>query len=246
MSRFAVVPTAWVRSKELTGSDKLVLVALAAFADSRGYCWPSVARLAEEIGMSVRSVQYSLKRLAELGVVVVKRRVDEAGDYTTNGYWITGYDTMLPAKGVVQPVAPGGATDCTRVVQPIAPGWCNPLHPNNTSITVPVEQATTTAEKLSFPHDDQQAAYEHYRATAAHPAAFDASLKAIIEGMTSGQPVPVPTAGAALVEMLSNGDAWNASRFRGYCRGQARATSTPTKRADVWAQVADNLEAMTR
>jgi hypothetical protein len=49
------VPEAIARSKELPPGAKLVYGRLLRFAGARGFCWPSVMKLAVEVGLGERS-----------------------------------------------------------------------------------------------------------------------------------------------------------------------------------------------
>lgn len=63
----------WDHSQQL-GTDKLLLLALAEFADDQGLCWPSVERLARMIG--VADVDYAhklIKKLIKSGEILHKR-----------------------------------------------------------------------------------------------------------------------------------------------------------------------------
>jgi len=58
----------WVfRNSKAELGDRLVLLAIADFADDNGFCWPSVAKIAEKTLMSERAVQYSIRALVSLG-----------------------------------------------------------------------------------------------------------------------------------------------------------------------------------
>ena len=57
-----VMSIIWERS-ERSGSELLLLLALADHADDSGACYPSVSRLAAKTRMSERSVQYMLRSL---------------------------------------------------------------------------------------------------------------------------------------------------------------------------------------
>lgn len=84
---FKMTSLAWEASKTC-GSDRLVLLALADTASHDGEAWPAVSTLAEQCGVSVRTVQYSLRRLVELGELEVEPRVHPKGDPTSNLYRI--------------------------------------------------------------------------------------------------------------------------------------------------------------
>lgn len=212
MSRFAIVPTYWLETESLTPADRMVLVALSSFADEGGYCWPSVASLARRSGSSERTVQYSLKRLAELGAIRIEERTREEGGQTSNAYWLLGFDK----EPGVQPLHRGGAA--------IAPGGVQPLHPNSTSKNRVTEHATTTTAALTFADADQQQVYEQYRRAHHNPTAFDATLRGLTLAM-GGSPVTLEQVGAALLELAANNEPFNLSRLRGYLRGLTRHKS---------------------
>lgn len=54
--------------------EKLVLLRLADRADPAGTCWPGHNRTAADLGLSLRSVQRSIKRLRDLGFIKVESR----------------------------------------------------------------------------------------------------------------------------------------------------------------------------
>ena len=58
------------------GAERLVLLALAEYANDEGYCWPSMASTARKGGVTRRSVIRVIKRLEEKGCLQVKRRWD--------------------------------------------------------------------------------------------------------------------------------------------------------------------------
>ncbi len=56
----------------LGGTELLLLLAIADFADETGRAWPSVATLAKKIRMSERNARYLLKKIAATGELVVE------------------------------------------------------------------------------------------------------------------------------------------------------------------------------
>jgi DNA-binding transcriptional ArsR family regulator len=129
--------------------EKLVLLCLADYAsDEDGQCWPSVRSLSAKAELSERAVQQSLKKLAEMGLMTVRRRSVE-GMSLTNVYRMDlsaitalhaapspGKDAApgrkgdagragggaRPAPGVVQSVREGGAYPAPEpVMEPVNP-----------------------------------------------------------------------------------------------------------------------------
>lgn len=214
MSRFAIVPTAVLRDPALTAQDKLVVTILVTYADESGYCWPAIKTLAVDAGLSESTVKRSLAHLEEIGVVEREPRFTHNGDRDSNGYWVVGYDRRVL---VGSQVTHGGFTQTPRVG---SQGPTNSTNKNSTS----EHATTTTTTELTFAHAGQQAAYEGYRRSSRLPAAFDASLKTLLEPMVGGKACTVEQLGAALLELAGNGEAFNLSRLRGYVRkGEAGA-----------------------
>ena len=73
----------WER-EDLTSTHKLVLLALADWANDEGLCWPSINRLAVKASLTTRGIQKSIRTLEQLGFV---RREEVAGK--GNRYWLT-------------------------------------------------------------------------------------------------------------------------------------------------------------
>lgn len=66
--------------KTKTPMEKLVLVALANYADETGKCWPSVKRIAQICGCTERYVTKAISRLKKEGIII---RRDRAGTSIT-------------------------------------------------------------------------------------------------------------------------------------------------------------------
>lgn len=111
----AVMSHVWSLSL-LGGTELLLLLAIADFADNEGVAYPSVATLAKKIRMSERNTQYLLKKLEESGELEIQRN---AGPKGCNLFRVKILRNASLAP--VQPIAPGGATGSAKGVQPIAP-----------------------------------------------------------------------------------------------------------------------------
>ena len=74
---------AW-KVRDVSGTDKLVLLALADWANDEGLCWPSLDTLAEKSSLNRRTVMNAIGRLENAGLI---RREILTGKGTK--YWIT-------------------------------------------------------------------------------------------------------------------------------------------------------------
>jgi DNA-binding transcriptional ArsR family regulator len=74
--------TGWA-IQQLTGSSsrKVLLLALAHYADKHGVCWPSQETLARGTEQSVDTVQRQLKKLQELGLIDRERMPKRRGQW---------------------------------------------------------------------------------------------------------------------------------------------------------------------
>lgn len=69
---------------DLPASDKLVLLALADCANDEGGCWPSMATLVKKCSKAERTVQASIKSLAEGGHITRDERPGKGCFYTVH------------------------------------------------------------------------------------------------------------------------------------------------------------------
>lgn len=109
-----------------------------------------------------------------------------------------------------------------------------PCHAPSRSVTAIVsasapapasEQGSTARARddlaAEFAHEAHRDAYAAMRKAHRAPAIFDASLRTVHAPPTGGQGFPWDTIGAGLVELAGNGESFNVSRLRGYCRSHA-------------------------
>jgi uncharacterized phage protein (TIGR02220 family) len=73
----------------LTGNKKLVLMALADFANDDGKCWPCIATIAKKTGASESTVKRLVKELISDGYVKKEPQYRDNGSQTSNIYIIT-------------------------------------------------------------------------------------------------------------------------------------------------------------
>ncbi len=112
----------WERSRQ-SGSELLMLLAIADFADDDGQAYPAVSTLATKCRMQLRNAQYVLGALKASGELEIRPNEGPRG---TNLYRITlpeGVQPVAPLQSIapMQPSSRGGATQCAKGVQPIAP-----------------------------------------------------------------------------------------------------------------------------
>src|SRR4051794_8689984 len=79
---FTQVPNFLLKSKKLSSGDKMAFAMLLSYAWQNDFCFPGQERLAEDLGLSDRSVRTHLKALEANGLLAIKRR----GQGKTNIY----------------------------------------------------------------------------------------------------------------------------------------------------------------
>jgi len=65
---------------------KLILIALADWADDNGYCWPSYDTIARKCEISRRAVVMGIKRLQDDNLILLEKRHDSSGFQSSNRY----------------------------------------------------------------------------------------------------------------------------------------------------------------
>lgn len=141
----------WVLTHErtTTGTDRVVLIALANYADEAGECWPSIARLARDANIGERNVRYVLDRLVAAGLVERVRQGATNGrirpDRRPNLYRLTLSTTH---RDGVQPSAP---RDVDGVQQPSERGATAFRHGVQAPAPKPsIEPSKNRARRRSF------------------------------------------------------------------------------------------------
>ena len=85
---FSICPKKVYANSQITGTDLRVYLILQGYADERGFCFPSVAKIADICGVSRRTVFRSLKTLEQFGAIVREKRIREAGGFTSNAIYL--------------------------------------------------------------------------------------------------------------------------------------------------------------
>tara|TARA_Y100000310_G_C20678913_1_gene814724 strand:- start:1061 stop:1894 length:834 start_codon:yes stop_codon:yes gene_type:complete len=82
---FTAVPNTIFGHKDMSPGAKLTFITLLHYAWQQSSCFPGQQRLADDMGVTVRSVHTYLKQLSDIGLVQIKRR----GAAATNVYHLT-------------------------------------------------------------------------------------------------------------------------------------------------------------
>lgn len=102
------------RDERLTGTRKLVLIALANRTDEDCRCWPSQERLAGECGISVRALSDHLKALEDDGFITRETQHLGRGNGSRTAYTLQ-LQALKNAPEKIAPaeIAPAISVDCT-------------------------------------------------------------------------------------------------------------------------------------
>ncbi len=79
---FTQVPNFLLKSKKLSAGDKMTFAMLLSYAWQNDFCFPGQQRLAEDMGVTDRSVRTHLKALEAHGLLTITQR----GQGKTNVY----------------------------------------------------------------------------------------------------------------------------------------------------------------
>src|ERR1044072_6963878 len=71
---FTQVPNFLLKSKKLNSGDKMTFAMLLSYAWQNDFCFPGQQRLAEDMGITDRSVRTHLKALESNGLLVITQR----------------------------------------------------------------------------------------------------------------------------------------------------------------------------
>ncbi len=80
----SVVAAKWAKRQRVRTTCRVVLNALADYADKGGRCWPSQATLAAETGLAVRTIRLVLAELTAAGIIARTHRGNGMGGRATD------------------------------------------------------------------------------------------------------------------------------------------------------------------
>lgn len=152
---FIIIPPDLRKSKKFSLSEKMVLAAIVVLSKKEGYAWISNNTLAEDLGISRRTVIRSIKALEEKKAVETRRFMEDD----------TERRTITPSRGVVTKFHWGGAKMSRGVV--------TKLHPNITSNNIKneysrqpenLDQAIAFFKEQKSNKSEAQKFYHYYEA----------------------------------------------------------------------------------
>ncbi len=122
---FKITSDSWLQT---TGSPltKLVLMCLSDYADESGFCWPSMATMAQRCETSERSVRREIRKLELSGIL----KTDSSAGRKSNRYTISTRHILPGSNG-----QPGHTVLVTRTPCPGKPG---PIVPPTRTICPPI------------------------------------------------------------------------------------------------------------
>ena len=82
----SIIPNWLMIRKEINSSTKLVYARLGQYAGKKGVAWPQKETLAREVGLSKDMVSLCLEKLAEHGLIEVRRRPVDGRPNQSNEY----------------------------------------------------------------------------------------------------------------------------------------------------------------
>jgi len=105
-----IMSTIW-KLAEIGGTELLVLLALADFANDEGICWPSLKTVSRKARISERQTGRVIASLKKKGYLSIQHRLTGEATYTSNLYVITPVTLTPPPGDNLSP--PGDTHDTT-------------------------------------------------------------------------------------------------------------------------------------
>ena len=143
----SVKATSWVWYEcDVAGPDRMVLLALADFADESGHCFGSWTTLEHKTRLSRRTIARSLTRLEKDGHLAKVHGAQTVGGRNLATIW------KLPVGGNVTESL-GGCHADTRGNVTLTPGWCHADTPTNSNVkeTSSIETPPSAPPMLAQP-----------------------------------------------------------------------------------------------
>lgn len=245
MPALCIIPARALADPGLTSRDLRALLAIGKFTSRDGTgVWASRETIAAEARLDESHYKRSLKALIEKGYVRCERRVRADGGTQTSMLSVILDDPVqaelpldAPAEEAVEHVSGGRGAKSAPRGQISPPGGARTAPPGgaksapqttpyNATASPPPAIATPrtgpppsgASEAERFEHPDHRSAYLALRTAHRRPESFDAGLREVFAPSTGGAAYSWAVIGAALVQVQANGESFNVSRLRGYCR----------------------------
>jgi hypothetical protein len=118
-------------------SARMILMILAHHTAANGYAWPSVPTIAREAQLSIRTVQYNLRKLERMGEL---KTLVAAGPKGCNLYQV------MPTLPRDEPDGPR----CNSAEMAAAPGATPLMNPAPTGAMIPADERTTERTDIAL------------------------------------------------------------------------------------------------
>ena len=144
MSRFSVIPLSAILDKRLTLRDLSVIAAIGSHTDKNGWCYPSLARIGQMLGISRQAVQKSMRHLKEHGYLQIVAQFSGKAQVVNNTRVL--FDAIQPEefqRGITDPA--------TLIVSPPQLNAVAPLQPLEVAPPATPEVAQTS--HLNVPYN---------------------------------------------------------------------------------------------
>jgi len=158
----------------LSPSEKLVLLALANFADSDGRCWPSQARLALDTGLTDRQIRRVFVSLVDAGLMTKEHRRRSDGYRASDLITLTIFEDTVSAKEKPYRTF---QDDLTGHLEPILPDTMSYLTTLEPSEEPSVEPRKIDRPREADPFDEFWAAYPRKVGKPKAKAAYQSALR---------------------------------------------------------------------
>lgn len=82
--------TRWAWMQNIKPTMKLILLSLADRADEKHACHPSIERLQSDTGLNRKTIVSGIKKMSELGLILVGKKPQTKGKFSSNTYQLIG------------------------------------------------------------------------------------------------------------------------------------------------------------
>ena len=209
---------AWQSS--LPPTDRLVLLALADWADKAGRCWPSVPQLAVKTGIHERTVRLAILRLESGGYLQRRSIIGKGTRYRLNAQ-------AEPTPGVAPTpgVTPTPGVEPTPGVTPGTPG----VTPTNTPVKHQERKKTTSSPSTRTPDQLLPVPEETPRPANPYPMPDSVDPQAWSDFLAARKRKRLPNTASAHKTLMDDlarhaTDAWPVARLIAYAAGKGWAS----------------------